>query len=172
LHRGWARGAAIAADIHEIDVVALASDVIRPRTAGQIDIEACFGGIGRPVHEEHDALGRETLAAFETFVSHMQLNARIDRRDHECLGDDSLRVRRRGYEPGDQQGGHNSKMAQGFPLEAVIVVAWAIGICRRARATLATPSLLRRGGRSISSMHYNSCLADVMGFSDPARRLC
>src|SRR5262249_61927658 len=97
----------------------------------------------------------------------MQLNARIDSRDHECLGDDALRVRRRGNEPGDQQGGHNSKMAHGFPLQAVIVLASAIAICRRARATLATPSLLRRGGRSISSMHYNSCLADVMGFFDP-----
>src|SRR5262249_1652305 len=100
-------------------------------------------------------------------VSHMQLNARIDRRDHECLGDGSLRVRRRGYEPGDQQGGHNSKMAHGFPLQAVIVLASAIAICRRARATLATPSLLRRGGRSDSNTPYNSVFRLSLLFSAP-----
>jgi hypothetical protein len=58
--------------------------------------------------EEHDALAGKAVAPFKAFIAHMQLDARIDSRDHECLGDDSLRVRRRGSEPSDQQGGHNS----------------------------------------------------------------
>jgi hypothetical protein len=46
------------------------------------------------VHEQDDALGGETLAPFEALVPHMQLDARIGSRDHECLGDDSLRIGR------------------------------------------------------------------------------
>src|SRR5262249_61603700 len=70
--------------------------------------------------EEHDALAGKAVAPLETFVSHMQLDVRIDGRDHECLGDDSLRVRRRGYEPSDQQGGYNGKLAHRVPLQAVL----------------------------------------------------
>jgi len=98
----------------------------------------------------------------------MQLDARIDSRDHECLGDDSLRIGRRGYEPSDQQGGHNSNMAHGVPLQTVIgFLASAIvagGLAQTHSFAPRTippqaPWALDRG-----DMHYNSYLADVMEF--------
>jgi hypothetical protein len=120
------------------------------------------------VHEQDNALGRKTLAPFKALIPHMQLDARIDSRDHECLGDDSLRIGRGGYESSDQQGDHNSNMAHGVPLQTVIgFLASAIAICRRARTTHSfapRTSLLRRGGRSIVEiflMHYSSCLAGM-----------
>jgi hypothetical protein len=86
------------------------------------------------------------------FVPHVQLDARIDSRDHECLGDDSLRIGRRGCEPSEQQGGRNSKMAHSIPLQTVnAFLASAIAIRRRARAAhaSATRTIPRgRGGRS------------------------
>jgi hypothetical protein len=125
------------------------------------------------MHEEHDALTGKAVAPFKASIPHMQLDAWIDSRDHECLGDDSLRVRRRGHEPGDQQGGRNSKIAHRVPLQAVIVLASAIAICRRARATFATRTIPPEARRALDfTMHYNSCLADVMGFFGPARCIC
>jgi hypothetical protein len=91
------------------------------------------------VHEERDALARETLAPFEMSVPHVQLDARIESRDHECLGDDSLRIGRRGCEPSEQQGGHDSKMTHSIPLQTVnAFLASAIAIRRRPRAAHAS----------------------------------
>ena len=117
--------------------------------------------------EKHDALAGKAVAPLKMSVSHMQLDARIGSCDHECLGDDSLRIGRRGYEPSEQQGGHDSKMAHSIPLQTVnAFLASAIAIRRRARAAHASAtrtSPRARGTRpeGVVLMHYSSCLVEM-----------
>jgi hypothetical protein len=60
-----------------------------------------------------------------------------------------LRIGRRGYEPSEQQGGHDSKMAHSIALQTV-------------NALLASVIAIRRGARAgIVRMHYSSCLVEM-----------
>jgi hypothetical protein len=74
-HFGRTRGPAVAAQIDQIHVEAAAGDVVHPGEAVEREIEPGLGRIGGTVHEQQDALGRESAHVRRALAAQVQLDA-------------------------------------------------------------------------------------------------
>ena len=134
-HLGRAGAAAIAADIHAPHIEATACDVIHPGEAAERQVKGRMRRIGRAMHHDERATGREARHALRPLVAHEDLNASIARRHHEFLGDDARRLglglnrdQRRGEGGGSEQ-------------DTALHAEFSLGVGGR----LAKPAKLREG---------------------------
>ena len=88
VHLGRARGLAVAAHVHQVDVVAVLRDVVHPGQAVQLQVERGLGGVGRAMHVQQDLLARKLLYPLRMLVAHVEADARVHRRHHEFFHHD------------------------------------------------------------------------------------
>jgi hypothetical protein len=81
IHFGRLGRAAIAADIDQINIIAVLRDVIHHRAAAERQVERGLGRVGGAMHIEKDLVGTKVRHAGRMVVADIELNARIGGRD-------------------------------------------------------------------------------------------